>query len=93
MLKKQRLYIEHMNESNQQNELENSSINYEVQTNRVVAKRMSFVNRVLNMILDLVYRLGKLIVLVAICIILSIGVTAIINPEIRRMILSYLPLR
>ena len=92
MLKKQRLYKERMNENSQRNELGNSSINYESQANRVVVKRISFVSRVFDMILDLIYRLGKLLVFVAICIIFSIGVTAIVNPEIRGIILNYLPL-
>jgi hypothetical protein len=92
MLKKQGLYKERMNENSQRNELGNSSINYGAQANRIVVKRISFVSRVLDMILDLIYRLGKLLFLVVICIILSIGVTAIVNPEIRRMIVNYLPL-
>lgn len=92
MFKKKIVYKECIGMNKQCNALGDSSRNYEAQANRIVVKKVSFVGKVFELILDLIYRLGKILFWVAIFIVLSIGVTAIVNPEIRGIIFNYLPL-
>lgn len=65
--------------------------NMQVETNHIVVKRVSFAGKIFEIMMDMLYRIGKLILWMLVCLVLSIGVIALLNPTIRDTVLSYLP--
>lgn len=57
----------------------------------VVIRKRTGIIRLIEIITDLIYRLGRIAVIAAICILMTVGVNAIINPQIREILFNYLP--
>lgn len=72
-------------------EMKKSKGNVQAQACPIVVKKVSIVGRVFDSIMDLIYRISKLILWIVICLVISIGIIAILNPTIRETVLSYLP--
>lgn len=63
----------------------------QMEPNHIVVKKVSIVGRVFDSIMDLIYRISKFVLWMVICLVMSIGIIAILNPTIRETVLSYLP--
>ncbi|MFA9379251.1 MAG: hypothetical protein ACERKZ_21270 [Lachnotalea sp.] len=74
---------------NKHDNLEEVAIKFETQADSIVVKKIFFVSKIFELSMDFIYRVGKLLFWVVICILLSIGVNAIVNPQIRGIIFSY----
>lgn len=63
----------------------------QVEADKIVVKKVSFAGKFFEVVMDLFYRVGKVVVWLLACIIMSTGMVALLNPSIREIILNYLP--
>lgn len=63
----------------------------QVETDKIVVKKVSFAGKIFEIIMDLFYRLGKVAVFLVVCGLMTLGAIAFINPQIRDIVLNYLP--
>ena len=72
-------------------EVEEIAKNMQAETDKIVVKKVSFAGKFFEVIMDLFYRVGKVLVWLLVCLIMSTGMVALLNPSIRDIILNYLP--
>lgn len=72
-------------------EMKKSKGDVQAQACPIVVKQVSIVGRVFDSIMDIIYRISKLILWIVLCLVMSIGIIAILNPTTRETVLSYLP--
>ncbi|GEM_PF-4610124 len=72
-------------------EMKKAKVHMQVEASPIVVKKVSIVGRVFDSIMDLIYRISKLVLWMVLCLIMSIGIIAILNPTIRETVLGYLP--
>lgn len=63
----------------------------QVEKDKIVVKKVSFAGKLFEVMMDLFYRIGKIIMWLLAVIIMSTGTVALLNPTIREIILRYLP--
>lgn len=57
----------------------------------VVIKKRTGIIRLIEIMADLLYRLCRIAAIAAICILMTVGANAIINPQMREILFNYLP--
>ncbi|MBA4688631.1 MAG: hypothetical protein H2184_15880 [Candidatus Galacturonibacter soehngenii] len=89
--KKTILYKKYKEEHKDRLEAKKIAENMQVETDKIVVRKVSFAGKFFEVVMDLFYRVGKVLVWLLACIIMSTGVVALLNPSIRQIILNYLP--
>lgn len=72
-------------------ELEDLAIKFEAQADKIVVKKVSLAGKMFEIIMDLIYKTGRILAFLFAAFIMSAGATALLNPSIRDILFNYLP--
>ncbi|OYO51533.1 hypothetical protein C8E03_106221 [Lachnotalea glycerini] len=72
-------------------EMKKSAKNIQIETNNIVVKKVSLAGKLFEAVMDLFYRISKIALWFLICVIMSSGIVALLNPSIRNVVFNYLP--
>lgn len=85
------LYQKFLEQKRQQGELEEIATKFDTDVDKIVVKKVSFAAKFFEVMMDVFYRVGKVLVWLLVCIIMSTGMVALLNPSVRQIIFNYLP--
>lgn len=85
------LYQKYLEIQRQKGELEEIAIMLDADVDKIVVKKVSFGGKLFEIMMDVFYRIGKILLWLSVCIIMSTGMAALLNPSIREIIFNYLP--
>lgn len=85
------LYQKYLEIKKQKGELDELAFKLDTSSDKIVIKKVSFAGKFFEIIMDLFYRVGKIMLWILACLIMSAGAVALLNPQIRDIILNYLP--
>lgn len=89
--KKEIFYQAWLTKRNKRMEINKIAKSMEVEPEKIIVKKVSFMGKVLEILMDLIYRIGRVAFILTICILLTLGANAIINPQMREILFNYLP--